>query len=66
MENLHDGRYRADYDADNVRGPLLVVTKPTGGGKMLQGDDATHWAHHIRTALNKSEANTLCKSILDG
>lgn len=64
MQSIHDGRYLAEYGV-TARGPLLVVTKPQGGGAYIEGENATQWADAIRTAADKSEANALCKSILD-
>lgn len=64
MKTIHDGRYLAQY-GDTARGPLLTVTRPQGGGKYLEGDEAARWAKHICEALDKSEANALCKAILD-
>ena len=64
METLHNGRYCAEY-GNCADGPILVITRPRGGGKHLIGDAAIEWAEHIRTALDKSEANALCRAILE-
>lgn len=65
LSTIHNGRYRAEYDDNTARGALLVITRPKGGGKYIEGEEATHWAEHIKTALDKTEANALCKAILD-
>jgi len=64
MYVIHDGRYTAAYGL-TARGPLLVITKPSGGGRYIEGDLAETWAEHVCTALNKSEANALCRAILN-
>ena len=66
MQVIHNGRYRAEYSEDTAK-PLLVVTRSKGdGGKYIEGAAAEHWAEEIVTALDKSEANALCKAILEG
>ena len=64
METIHSGRYIAEY-SDRTAESLLVITRPKGGGKYITGEDATEWAEHIRTAIDKSEANALCRAILE-
>ena len=64
MQVIHNGRYRAEYSEDTAK-PLLVITNGNGG-KYIEGAAAEHWAEEIVTALDKSEANALCKAILEG
>jgi len=64
MKTIHKGRYTAEYGVTG-RGPLLVVTRTKGGGRYMEGAEATEWAEHIRSAIDKSEANALCRALLD-
>lgn len=64
MQAIHNSRYTAEY-GETARGPLLVVTKTKGGGSYIEGEDAEDWADHIRSAIDKNEANALCKALLD-
>lgn len=64
MQNIHDGQYIAEY-GETARGPILVITRPKGGGKYIEGAQAEHWAEEITTALDKSEANALCRAIIN-
>lgn len=65
IKTIHNGRYLAEYDDNTARGVLLVITRPAGGGRYIEGPEATHWAEAISTAMDKREANALCKAILD-
>ena len=59
MKIIHSGRYTASYHA----GVLVVEGKQ--GGRYMTGEQADHWAEAIKTAIDKTEANALCKAILD-
>jgi len=57
FENAH---YSACHMAD---GSLIVQKKKTGKGYRLIGENAAIWADSIRTAIDKSEANALCRAL---
>jgi hypothetical protein len=58
FENQH-------YSACHMRdGSLIVTHKRKQGGKRLTGPQALDWIAAIETALDASEANTLCRVFL--
>ena len=62
MHIIHKGRYIAEYDPVHL---ILVITRPKGNRRFLQGTQAIDWANAIQTALDKSEANALCYAIIN-
>ena len=57
FENSH---YSACFMRD---GSLIVQKKRTGKGYRLIGENAAIWADSIVTAIDKSEANALCRAL---
>lgn len=52
------------------KGILCVINKhktfgQNGYGVYLKGLDAEYWAESIKTAIDKDEANALCKALLN-
>lgn len=44
-------------------GSLIVQNKKTGKGSRLIGENAPHWIDNIKTAIDKKEANMLCRAV---
>ena len=65
ITEIHSGQYSASYQENTPEGALLVITKPSGGGRYMQGEMAEEWANAIQTAIDKSEANALCRAIIN-
>ena len=59
VKTIHKGRYLAfDY-----RGSLIVQLSGRQGGKRLEGEQAATWIDAIKTALDKAEADALCRVV---
>ena len=62
FENQH-------YHACTIRGATLVVThkrkKHGRQGVQLVGPQAAEWIDAIKTALDKDEANALCRAVVN-
>ncbi|MDE2020166.1 MAG: hypothetical protein KGJ13_07525 [Patescibacteria group bacterium] len=55
-----------NYTACVMRDGSLVVTRNRSfGGKRLVGDCAAQWIEAIKMALDASEANALCRAIVN-
>lgn len=62
-KQIHQG---AHYQAFTLKGSLIVHKRnQTQGGKQLIGDQAPIWIEAIKTAIDKKEADLLCKAILN-
>ena len=57
---FENGNYSACFMRDNS---LIVQNKRTGKGYRMIGENAAIWADNIKNAIDKSEANLLCKVI---
>jgi hypothetical protein len=60
---IFDGQH---YTACTLSGGLVVTRKRKQGGISLIGDQAATWIDAIETAIDASEANALCRAILEG
>lgn len=65
IKTIHKGRYTAEFFHAHDDTPTLVITRPRGGGVMVGGEQAITWRDAIKTAINKSEANALCRALLN-
>lgn len=65
-EKLHSGRH---YEAFVLGDGSFVVmrkrAKDGNRGRRLTGPSASHWVAEIRTALDKDEAEALCRGFLN-
>ncbi|CAA2141622.1 hypothetical protein [Hyphomicrobium sp. ghe19] len=57
FENQH-------YQACGWKGSLIISHKRKRGGKQLVGDQAATWIDAIKTAMDRDEANALCRVFL--
>ena len=64
---IFDGpHYRAEW-IDGPHGGLCVTSKRKAGGVILRtSDEAWEWRNHIESAIDKIEANALCRALLEG
>ncbi len=58
---IHKCRYEAFTFHNNL---IVHRTGKTTGGKYLTGDSAKTWTDAIKTAIDNSEADALCRAIL--
>lgn len=53
------------YTACTLRGGLVVTRKHKRGGVHLVGEQAASWIEAIETAIDTSEANALCRALVN-
>ena len=53
------------YTACEFNGGLIVTRKRKRGGVHLIGDQAPIWIDAIKTAIDASEANAMCREVLN-
>ena len=63
MQSIHSAIYDAAYGEPNDGyGALLAITY-RGKGVALRGYHALNWSNEIRTAMDQTEADQICRAI---